>query len=277
MKKILPSIFFLLFGIHAFAQDGKYETLLNIPYYSESVNQSDKYISERCVLDIYYPKNKTDFPMVVWFHGGGLSGGNKYMPENLREEGICIVAVNYRLHPEVSSPVYIEDAAAAVAWVFKNIDKYGGDPKQIFVAGHSAGGFLTSMVGLDKSWLARHNIDADNIAGLIPFSGHAITHFTIREERGIPGEQSIVDEYAPLFHVRPDAPLLVLITGDRNMELLGRYEEYAFFMRMMKVAGHKKTFLYELQGYNHGEMARPAFAILLKHLMKKVTDNSNRL
>ena len=108
MKKNLLSIFFVLFGILVFAQDGEYEAVLNIPYYSESVNLSDKYISERCVLDIYYPKNTKDFPTVVWFHGGGLAGGNKYMPENLREEGICIIAVNYRLHPKSVLPFILK-------------------------------------------------------------------------------------------------------------------------------------------------------------------------
>jgi hypothetical protein len=111
-------------------------------------------------------------------------------------------------------------------------------------------------------------VDANDIAGLIPFSGHAITHFTMRKERGIPGTQPIVDEWAPLYHVRADAPPLVLITGDRELELLGRYEENAYLMRMMKVAGHEQTVLYELQGFDHGGMDKPAHSILLKHVKK---------
>jgi hypothetical protein len=79
------------------------------------------------------------------------------------------------------------------------------------------------MVGLDKRWLAAHDIDANKIAGLVPFSGHTITHFTVRAERGIDGKRPIVDDMAPLFHVRPDAPPMLLITGDRNLEMLGRY------------------------------------------------------
>ena len=150
--------------------------------------------------------------------------------------------------------------------MFNNIRKYGGNPNQIFVSGHSAGGYLTSMIGLDKKWLAKHNIDADKIAGLIPFSGHTITHFTVREEMGIPGKQPIVDEMAPLFHVRSDAPPLILITGDRELELLGRYEENAYLMRMMKVIGHEKTTLYELDGFDHVGMVKPAYYILLDYL-----------
>lgn len=67
---------------------------------------------------------------------------------------------------------------------------------------------------------------------------HAITHFTVRQERGIEGTQPVVDELAPLYHVRKDAPPLLLITGDREMEMMGRYEENAYRMRMMKVVGH---------------------------------------
>ena len=122
------------------------------------------------------------------------------------------------------------------------------------------------MTGLDKKYLNKYKIDADSIAGLIPFSGHAITHFTIREERGIKGTQAVIDEYAPLYHVRSDAPAMVLITGDRDLEMLGRYEENAYLCRMMKLAGHTKTRLYELDGFDHGGMAQPAFPLLLKEV-----------
>jgi len=247
-----------------------YKTELNISYREQSLLDEDEYIKERCRLDIYYPSNKTGFATVVWFHGGGLTGGERSIPEQLKEQEIAVIAVNYRLSPRVSCPVYIDDAAAAVAWAFKNIQHYGGDPDLIFVSGHSAGGYLTSMIGLDKQWLAKYDVDANKIAGLLPVSGHTITHFTIRMERGIPGTQPIVDEFAPLFHVRKDAPPLVLITGDRELEMLGRYEENAYLWRMMKVVGHQHTVLYEIQGFDHGGMVVPAFPIILKHINKIV-------
>lgn len=262
MKRILLCVYLIGLGVTAFAQETEYQIKRNIPYYSDLVNQSDEYIKERCVLDVYYPKNSSDFPTIVWFHGGGLTGGEKEIPNALKEKGFCVVAVNYRLYPKVKSPKYIEDAAAAVAWVFNNITNFGGDTSLIFVSGYSAGGYLTNMIGLDKRWLNNHNIDANRIAGIISFSGHTITHFTIREERGIPGTQPVIDELAPLYHVRPDASPLILITGDRDLEMLGRYEENAYLMRMMKVAGHTKTKHYEMGGYDHG-MTEPAFPLLI--------------
>ena len=249
------------------AQENGYATKREILYRSES-DLSD-YMKTQCRLDLYYPTEKSDYPTIVWFHGGGLKAGKRSIPKALTEKGVAIAAVSYRLHPKVKAPAYIEDAAAAIAWVFQNIEKYGGSPKRIFVSGHSAGGYLTSMVGLDKRWLAAHNIDANQIAGLIPCSGHTITHFTVRAERGIDGKQPILDDLAPLFHVREDAPPLLLITGDRELEMLGRYEENAYLWRMMQVAGHQHTTLHELDGYNHGQMAQPAFPLLLRFIERQ--------
>lgn len=264
----MKNCFILLFTILStitIAQETDYKLLENLPYYSDAKNQSDSYINERCVLDVYFPTNVDHFATVVWFHGGGIQAGEKEIPQALKNKNIAVVGVNYRLYPKVKAPKYIEDAAAAVAWVFSNIENYGGDSSLIFISGHSAGGYLASMVGLDTGWLAKYNIDANCIAGLIPFSGHCITHFTVRKERGIDGKQPIIDDLAPLYHVRSDAPPLLLITGDRELELLGRYEENAYMMRMMKVAGHKDTKLLELDGYDHG-MTAPAFPLLLKEV-----------
>jgi hypothetical protein len=102
-------------------------------------------------------------------------------------------------------------------------------------------------------------------------SAQTITHFSIRKERGIMDTQPLIDQYAPLYHVRADAPPLLLITGDRELEMLGRYEENAYLARMMKIVGNKQTKLFELQGYDHA-MTYPAFPLLLNEL-KRISDN----
>lgn len=276
MKHLFSAICLLLIAFLSQAQNQiSYKLISNISYRAAHECDSNTYISERCKLDLYYPENTKEYTTVVWFHGGGIKAGNKFIPEKLKNKNIAVVAVNYRLSPKVKHPVYIEDAAAAVAWAFKNIKDYGGCKNKIVVSGHSAGGYLTSMVGLDKSFLEEHNINADSIAMLIPFSGHTITHFTVRGERGIKGTQPIIDEFAPLYHVRKDAPPLVLITGDRELELLGRYEENAYMYRMMKVVGHQKTKLYELDSFDHGQMVSPALEILLNEIKDLDTSNKN--
>jgi acetyl esterase/lipase len=224
---------------------------------------------QRCRLDLYFPVKNQPYSTVVWFHGGGLTAGERFVPMALRRRGIAVAAVNYRLAPDAKSPEYIEDAAAAVAWVMKNVANFGGAQNRVFVSGHSAGAYLTLMLGLDRRWLKNRGVDPDTLAGLIPLSPQTITHFAIREERGGDEKQTVVDDLAPLFHVRKDAPPILLVTGDREKEMLGRYEENAYFWRMMKVAGHRNIVLRELQGFDHGRMADPAMPLLLEFVKEQ--------
>ena len=244
-----------------------YQTESGLSYRPDS--EPDAYARERCKLDVYHPVGASAAPTVVWFHGGGLTGGNRSIPSALKGQGIAVVAVDYRLSPKAKAPAYIEDAAAAVAWTFKNIARYGGDTNRIFLSGHSAGGYLASLVTLDRRWLAVHSVDPDRLAGLVPFSGQSITHFAIREERGLARTRPLIDDLAPVYHVRNDAPPILLISGDRNHELLGRYEESSYFWRMLKEVGHPSVELLELQGYDHGQMAEPAFPLLLRFIRQQ--------
>lgn len=235
-----------------------YNVQTDIFYLPNEESQASEYERTMCRLDVYYPKDKPGFATLVWIHGGGLYTGSRKLegpmkdcPAKLMEHGVAIVSIDYRLHPKVSCPTYLQDAAAGVAWAFHNIQKYGGDPNKVFVGGGSGGAYLASMLGFDKRWLHECGADANQIKGLLPVSGHTITHFTIRKERGIPQNQLVVDEFAPLWHVRSDAPPVLLITGDRELEMLGRYEENAYFARMLKVAGHKNVKLIEFKGCNH--------------------------
>jgi len=236
--------------------------------YTES---TDSYAQERCKLDVYYPTNRKDAPVVVWFHGGGIEGGNKHIDRELKNCGLVVIAANYRLLPKANIDQCLDDAAAAVAWAYKNAEKYGGSKRKIFVAGHSAGGYLLDMIGLDKKWLAKYGVDADSLAGLIPFSGQCLTHYNIRKQQGLGPLQPFIDHYAPLSHLRPDAPPIVIVSGDREMEMNGRYEEQAYFWRMLKLVGHPDVSLYEMQGYDHGAMLHPAYHILKEHI-KRITN-----
>lgn len=270
LRILLLLLSLIVINFNLLAQE--YVTLSGLSYRVESDNE---YARERCRLDVYYPSDMSDYPTVVWFHGGGLSGGEKYIPEELKQSGMAVVAVNYRLMPNVSLTECIDDAAAAVAWAFNNIAKYGGTADKIFVAGHSAGGYLTNMVGLDKKWLEKYGIDANCIAGLIPFSGHAISHFAYRASKGMKSTQPSIDEFAPLYYVRKDAPPLIIISGDREMEMLGRYEENAYLWRMMKVNGHEDCYIYELDGHDHGRMERPGYHIMKMHIDRILNSRNN--
>lgn len=257
-----------------FAQ--QYSTIKNIAYYPENITKKDTYTASQCRLDLYFPTNIKNFPTIIWFHGGGLTGGQKEIPKQLMDKGFAVIGVGYRLYPNIKTPAPIEDAAAAVAWIFNNIEKYGGDKNKLFLSGHSAGGYLDMMITLDKQYLAKYNMDSNLLAAVIPFSGQCVTHFTIRKEMNLGELQPTIDVYAPLYHVRKDIPPLYLITGDREMELFGRYEENAYMQRMLKLTGNTTSKLFELQGFDHGAMAEPAFPLLIRLAKERIKELQNK-
>jgi acetyl esterase/lipase len=260
-RNILILTFSFLVCAAAFGAD--YTTTSNINYRHGS---NDKYVNSICLLDIAVPQGAKDAAVVVWFHGGGLEGGQKEIPAALKNGKLIIVGADYRRINKVDVDTIIDDAAGAVAWTVRNIKKYGGNPKKIFISGHSAGGYLVDMVALDKSRLAKWGIDADSLAGVVPFSGQVITHFANRKKMGMQPLQPLIDKTAPLYYVRPDCAPMLIISGDREQELYGRYEETAYFWRLMKLVGHKDVTMYELDGYNHGNMPEGGFPLLLRFI-----------
>ncbi len=250
---VAPKLDFLTPPLAASSGAG-YAHALDIPY-KEGAGLSG-YEKERCRLDIYIPIEKKDFPVVVWFHGGGLTAGQKAGADTVKvvtswvRAGIAVASVNYRLSPKATFPAYIEDGAAAVAWVQKHISIYGGDAKRVFIAGHSAGAYLALMLGLDARYLKAAGVAPESIAGLIPVSGQTMTHFTVRVERGLPKDDVIADEAAPIHFARKDAPPMLLLMGGRDWP--ARLEENQYFAAMQKVKEHKHTHLLMIPDRTHG-------------------------
>ena len=256
MKRILLLAVALVASVALYAQEYKFSREINY-------RTDDEYATKMCRVDIAAPEGAKDAPVIVWFHGGGLTGGRKDIPQAILKDGCVVVGVGYRFSPNVKVTQIVDDAACAVAWVFNNIEKWGGNPESIYIAGHSAGGYLVTMVGLEKARLERYGIDANRLKGIIPFSGQAITHFEERRSCGIANTQPIVDELSPLFHVRGDSAPILILSGDREMEMLGRYEENAYMWRVFQLVGHKDATLYELDGYGHN-MCEPAYPLLMR-------------
>lgn len=236
-------------------QDEGYNYLKDISY----ADETDAYRKERCKLDVYYPDTDKGFATLVWYYGGGLEGGSKELLEGFRRQGFAVVSVNYRLFPQAKCPDYIDDAAKALAWTFENIEKYGGDTDHIYVSGHSAGGYLALMLTLAKEFTAQYGLDADRIAKSYPISGQTVTHYTIRKERGLPDGIPVIDEFAPITHAGRGGAPLVLITGDRDLEMLARWEENVHLQALLKNFNHDSV-LYELQGFDHVTVLSPAVA-----------------
>ena len=217
------------------------------------------YEKERCKLDLYLPKAQSRFPTLLWLHGGALKAGNKdeefnrRIGQRLAQAGVAVAMANYRLSPQAKYPSYVEDAAAAFAWLRSHIAEHGGDPKRVFVGGHSAGAYLTLMIGLDERYFRRHGLETSAIAGLIPVSGQTMTHYTVREERGLNKDIIIADEAAPVHYVRKDAPpLLVLYAGN---DLPARAEESQYLVAALKAAGHTRVTQQMIPERDHGSVA----------------------
>jgi len=251
-----------------------YQKEVDIPYYDEETQaKTNSYQQSQCRLDFYYPSDQPGFPTIIWFHGGGLTAGKRAFP-NLMGRGFALVAVSYRLSPQADFPAFLEDAAAATAWVLKEVKSKGGDPRKVFVAGHSAGAYLACMIGMDPRWLTPYGVSNKQLAGIISVSGQASTHFLVKKLRGDtkPEFRPIIDEYAPIFYAAKDIPPILLLVGDRKLEYKNRVEENELFAASLRNLGHSFTEFYEMEGLDHLSIAGGAW-ILIPPFVKKVCEN----
>jgi len=240
----------------SFAKDGPAQTTVTRVRdlaYKEGPALTE-YERSRCKLDLYLPEKGRNVPVLVWFHGGGLTEGSKdgqdMMGSHFASRGIAVAMVNYRLSPMAKYPDYNRDAAAAVVWVSKHIAQYGGRPDALFVGGHSAGAYLTMIVGMDASYLKAACPDGVPVAGLIPLSGQMATHYTVRAERGDTGLGMRVDEAAPLNHVHKGLPPILNICAEGDD--WKRLAENRLIQAYFKAEGIPDTELHLLPGRNHG-------------------------
>lgn len=255
LAALLSAGFLSLFSASA----SELRTTKDISYLS-SDEAKDPYRQERCVLDIHAPTGAKNLPVLIWFHGGGLTEGDKTStPGELFQQGFVVVTPNYRLIPSATPINTVEDASAAVAWVFAHIQEYGGDPRRIFLSGHSAGAYLSTLITLDSSWLAARQIDANKIAGLIPFSSQMGPHSSFRPAPGT----TTLESYAPLSHARADAPPILLLIGDRDKDIPGRYPQNTDMLARLKTAGHQDCQFVEFPGTDHVSMQSPGMPLLV--------------
>jgi prepilin-type processing-associated H-X9-DG protein len=250
-------VFALLCAPSLPAESLQVRTLLNLTY-KTGAELSD-YEKERCKLDVYLPPAQQSFATLIWFHGGGLKAGNKNgadtqkIARSLAASGLTVVVPNYRLSPNVKFPAYIEDSAAAVAWTKAHITEHGGSANRLFVGGHSAGGYLALMLGMDEHYLKDCGMKTTDICGYIPVSGQTMTHYSIRAERGIGKYNVTADEAAPVRFARADTPPFLVLYADRDME--ARAEENAYFVALMKGAKNKNVTGLLVTDRTHGSIA----------------------
>ena len=209
-------------------------------------------------LDIFHA-DAPNAPVFVFIHGGywrSLSSTDFHgVALGLHALGITTVVVNYALCPVVSIDEITRQCRSAIAWVLRNIDQHGGDPKRVAIGGHSAGGHLTAMC-LQTEWARDYGLPQDPLAGAIAFSGlfdleplrYSYLQPMIQLDAGT------VQRNSPAFMVRPcKTPLWLTWGGQESPEFARQSQTYH---DAWQAAGNTSR-LQEHAGANHFTVIHP--------------------
>lgn len=197
----------------------------------------------RRMLDVYRPKDANGkAPVVVFFYGGNWVAGERadyaFVGRALASRGIVTIVADYRLYPEVSYPDFLDDAAQAVAWTVSQAGRYGGDPKRLFVMGHSSGAYNAAMVALDGRWLQKQGMSTKDLRGWIglagPYDFLPIENPTTKPVFHFPDSPP---ESQPVRHVSAGSPpaLLIAAHNDKLVDPLHNTGHLAQLLRASKV------------------------------------------
>ncbi len=255
------------FSLAAEPGDVTYRIVRDIIYHQED--------TINCRLDLYIPEEAKDYMTLIWFHGGSLKNGNRTridataIGHGLGSEGIAAVIVDYRMYPDARFPDFLEDAAASVKWVLEHIEDYGGDPDRIFVGGHSAGGYITAMLALDRGYLNAFGTNPGKICGYIPVSGQMDCHTSVKEEWGLDPKELIVNKAAPLFYVTDPVPQILFVYAENDSP--GRGEINQRITSLLIKNQNENISIVEIPDSNHGTIIHSEGE--MNHLLYKAFDN----
>jgi acetyl esterase/lipase len=200
-------------------------TMLNAvsPGGASTVAQGIRYgAGERHLLDVYRPKTGAgQAPVIVFFYGGNWVSGERqqyaFVGRALAARGFVVVVPDYRLYPQVSYPAFLDDAAQAVAWTERTIAHYGGNPRQVFLMGHSAGAYNAAMVALDARWLGRYGLTPGTLRGWIGLAGpYDFLPVQNRTTRPVFHYPQTPADSQPVNHVGASAPPALLIAAKKD-------------------------------------------------------------
>jgi arylformamidase len=207
--------------------------------------------SPREILDIY-PSVKEGGPVLVYYHGGYWRGGSKedncgFAPTFVRR-GVNVVIVEYDLCPQVTVTDFVGQARASLAWVYRNIARYNGDPSRLYIAGHSAGGQLAAMI-LARDW-TQEGLPRNLVKGAVLTSGvydlEMVMHIGVNDEIRVTPE--LVKENSPFLH--PPLPVCSVIVGVGGAEPEGWQRMSQDFFQLCKERGVDCEYL-AVPGANH--------------------------
>jgi acetyl esterase/lipase len=173
---------------------------------------------DRHSLDIYRPRDARGLPVIMFFYGGSWREGSKniypFVAATLARRGNIVLVPDYRLYPEVQFPAFLQDCAQAVAWTEQHVAELGGDPKRVFLMGHSAGAYNAAMLGLDPTYLAAVGVDRSSLAGVIGLAGpYDFLPITGPDIRPIFATVNDGPESQPISYADGKNPPMLLLAG----------------------------------------------------------------
>ncbi|WP_019585058.1 alpha/beta hydrolase [Deinococcus apachensis] len=226
-RRVLPVLGVLALGVSlAACSAGSAENLLNRAVNTRGLKvvTDQRYGPDtRNVLDVYAPPNARNAPVVLFVHGGSWQGGDKaiyrFVGDSLARAGYVTGVMNYRLAPQNRYPTYVQDAAAALKWLRDRAKTFGGNPDDLFVVGHSAGGFNAVEAVDNERWLREAGVPISAVRGVIGIAGPYSYDFRDLPSRVAFPEGSTPDQVMPDRHVRRDAPphLLLVAANDTTV------------------------------------------------------------
>lgn len=184
---------------------------------------------------VYAPENESTEmsgetaarPVLFFVHGGSWRSGDpddyNFIGRNLVPEGYVVVLGGYRIDAGGKFPGMLQDTAAAIAWTHANAAKFGGDPEQLFVAGHSAGAYNVVMNALDPQWLDQVGLAPDVITGVVGLAGpYDFLPFDTESTIAAFGDAPEPSLTQPIHFARGDAPPMLLMSGEKDTTVFPR-------------------------------------------------------
>lgn len=230
------------------------ELYSDINYYPDNISKDIP--KNAHLLDIYKPEGCHSCPIIIYIHGGywvmGDKGSLSDKAKSFTSNGYLYISINYRLSPDYQFPAHAHDVARAFSWVKNNISNYGGNPEQIYLLGHSAGGQLAALMALDEHYLAEFSLNPSDITGIIGVdsAGYHLPSLYIAEPENryliswAFGDEPENWEVASPFHYvkagKIVPPFLLLVAGGRKVS----EEVNKSFYQRLKDNGYKATILY---------------------------------
>ena len=159
-------------------------------------------------LDLYLPDDEAvrNAPVLLYFHGGAWQHGYKewsgFMAPAFIDLPAIFVSASYRKAPEARFPAPLEDAFAALQWVWRNIAGYGGDADRIFAAGWSVGGTLAALITLRRDLYGDYGLPDGIIKACFAASGG----YRYPADAPAPGNSGIT--YGELMYARAEDEVL---------------------------------------------------------------------